>query len=70
MLVIVGDDQYELFRDEHMPAIVLYYGETILEREFDVSSLAALEAEQHEGHAYSFVHRWYLRILRRSTRAG
>jgi len=29
VLVIVGDDQYELFRDEHMPAIALYYGETI-----------------------------------------
>jgi Catalytic LigB subunit of aromatic ring-opening dioxygenase len=29
VLVIVGDDQYELFHDEHMPAIALYYGETI-----------------------------------------
>src|SRR5262249_46978203 len=29
VLVIVGDDQYELFRDEHMPAIAIYYGETI-----------------------------------------
>jgi catalytic LigB subunit of aromatic ring-opening dioxygenase len=105
VLVIVGDDQYELFRDEHMPAIALYYGETIrnaarrpvaegdwyrraqmrrleeggevnypchrllalhlidglVEREFDVSALAALEGSQYEGHAYSFVHRWYLR---------
>ena len=29
VLVIVGDDQYELFHDVHMPAIALYYGETI-----------------------------------------
>ena len=29
VLVIVGDDQYELFHDEHMPAIALYYGQTI-----------------------------------------
>jgi 3-O-methylgallate 3,4-dioxygenase len=28
-LVIVGDDQYELFQDDHMPAIALYYGATI-----------------------------------------
>lgn len=28
-LVIVGDDQYELFHDEHMPSIGIYYGETI-----------------------------------------
>lgn len=104
VLVIVGDDQYELFRDEHMPAIALYYGRTIrnaarkpvaegdwyrraqmrrleeggdrdypchrplalhlidglIEREFDVSALAALEDSKYEGHAYSFVHRWYL----------
>jgi hypothetical protein len=103
-LLIVGDDQYELFRDEHMPAVAIYYGETIrnatrkavaegdwyrraqmrrledereahypchrrlalhlidalVEREFDVSALSALGAEQYEGHAYSFVHRWYL----------
>jgi 3-O-methylgallate 3,4-dioxygenase len=104
-LVIVGDDQYELFRDEHMPAIALYYGETIrnapqkplaegdwyrraqmrrleeerevhypchprlalhlinalVEQEFDVSALSALSGAQYEGHAYSFVHRWYLK---------
>ena len=104
-LVIVGDDQYELFRDEHMPAIAIYYGETIrnapqktiaegdwyrraqnrrleegaeahypcqrplalhlidelVQREFDVSALSGLSANQHEGHAYSFVHRWYLK---------
>ncbi|SRR5579885_2168610 len=28
-LVIVGDDQYELFHDDHMPSIALYYGATI-----------------------------------------
>jgi 3-O-methylgallate 3,4-dioxygenase len=28
-LIIVGDDQYELFHDEHMPSIGIYYGETI-----------------------------------------
>jgi hypothetical protein len=104
-LIIVGDDQYELFHDEHMPAIALYYGETIrnapqkpvaegdwykraqmrrleeerevhypchprlalhlinalVEQEFDLSALSALAREQYEGHAYSFVHRWYLK---------
>ena len=104
VLVIVGDDQYELFHDEHMPAIALYYGDTIrnaarklvaegdwyrraqmrrleeerevqypchrrlalhlieglVEREFDVSALSTLSGAQYEGHAYSFVHRWYL----------
>lgn len=104
VLVIVGDDQHELFGDAHMPSIGIYYGETIrnaarpaaapadwyrraqmrrleddtdrhypchrplalhlieglVEREFDVSAVAGLEAGQHEGHAYSFVHRWYL----------
>jgi 3-O-methylgallate 3,4-dioxygenase len=28
-LIIVGDDQYELFHDQHMPSIGIYYGETI-----------------------------------------
>jgi 3-O-methylgallate 3,4-dioxygenase len=28
-LIIVGDDQYELFHDEHMPSIGVYYGATI-----------------------------------------
>jgi 3-O-methylgallate 3,4-dioxygenase len=28
-LVIVGDDQYELFQDAHMPAVAIYYGPTI-----------------------------------------
>jgi len=108
VLVVVGDDQHELFQDQHMPSIGVYYGETIrnaarrpglskapedwynraqmrrfeeegdvqypchrrlalhlieglVEREFDVSAVAGLGNEQHEGHAYSFVHRWYLK---------
>jgi catalytic LigB subunit of aromatic ring-opening dioxygenase len=107
-LVIVGDDQHELFDDRHMPSIGVYYGETIrnaprpaappadwyrraqmrrledgaeahypchrglalhlieglVEREFDVSAIAGLEPGEHEGHAYSFVHRWYLSGVR------
>jgi catalytic LigB subunit of aromatic ring-opening dioxygenase len=105
VLVIVGDDQHELFHDRHMPSIGIYYGGTIrnaarptpapdewyrraqmrrledegdvhypchpglalhlieglVGREFDVSAVAGLGADQHEGHAYSFVHRWYLK---------
>lgn len=108
-LVIVGDDQHELFQDQHMPSIAVYYGETIrnaarsearksrapeawyqraqlrrleeegevhypclrplahhligslLEQEFDVSAVAGLAEGQYEGHAFSFVHRWYLK---------
>jgi len=103
VLVIVGDDQHELFTDELMPALGVYYGEAIrnaarpdtqenwyrtaqlrrleeggdvhypchsalalhlieglIEREFDVAALSALKPGQHEGHAYSFIHRWYL----------
>jgi hypothetical protein len=107
-LIIVGDDQHELFQDQHMPAIALYYGATIrnaaqpaampddwykraqlrrseegapvdypchrdlavhlIERlvdgEFDVSAVASLGEDQSEGHAYSFVHRWYLADLK------
>jgi 3-O-methylgallate 3,4-dioxygenase len=29
VLIVVGDDQYELFHDQHMPSIAIYYGETI-----------------------------------------
>ena len=29
VLIIVGDDQYEMFKDEHMPSMGVYYGETI-----------------------------------------
>jgi 3-O-methylgallate 3,4-dioxygenase len=109
VLIIVGDDQHELFQDRHMPSIGIYYGESIrnagrasvkrfswpeewynraqmrrfeedgdidypchrplalalieglVGREFDVSAVAGLSDGQHEGHAYSFVHRWYLK---------
>jgi hypothetical protein len=105
VLVVVGDDQYELFTDNIMPAIGIYYGESIrnaartpvaeedwyrraqmrrleeererhypchpplalhligglVEREFDVAALAGLADGQYEGHAFSFVHRRYLR---------
>lgn len=105
VLVICGDDQYELFQDVHMPSIGIYYGETIrnrardaapaadwfkraqmrrleegadayypchrplalhlieglVAREFDIAAVEGLEDDQHEGHAYSFVHRWYLK---------
>ena len=104
-LVVLGDDQYELFHDQHMPAIGIYYGETIrnaaqppsppddwykraqmrrrepgapvdypghrrlalhlieglVAREFDVSAIAGLPPDQHEGHAYSFIHYRYLK---------
>jgi Catalytic LigB subunit of aromatic ring-opening dioxygenase len=108
-LIVVGDDQHELFQDGHMPSIGVYYGESIrnaarqnarrfnwpeewynraqmrrfedetdahypchkplalhlieglVEREFDVAAVAGLDETQSEGHAYSFVHRWYLK---------
>ncbi len=107
-LAVVGDDQHELFQDQHMPAIAVYYGETIrnaaqprvmpedwyqraqlrrseesgevqypchrdlalhlieglIEQQFDVSAVAGLAEGQYEGHAYSFVHRWYLKGVR------
>jgi hypothetical protein len=28
-LIIIGDDQYELFHDDHMPSIAMYWGDTI-----------------------------------------
>lgn len=28
-LIVVGDDQHELFHDQHMPSIGIYYGDTI-----------------------------------------
>lgn len=109
VLVIVGDDQHELFKDQHMPSIGIYYGESIrnaaranakrfswpeewynraqmrryedevdadypchsalalklieglVEREFDIAAVAGLADGQNEGHAYSFIHRWYLK---------
>ena len=29
-LVVVGDDQYELFSEENMPAVLVYWGDTVL----------------------------------------
>jgi hypothetical protein len=103
-LIVLGDDQHELYQDDNMPAIGIYYGETIRnavqtalpedqwykrgqmrrleeksdkhyachpklalhlisglrDREFDIASMAKIAPEKYEGHAYSFVHRWYL----------
>jgi len=33
----------------------------LVEREFDVAAVAGLADGQNEGHAYSFIHRWYLK---------
>jgi 3-O-methylgallate 3,4-dioxygenase len=88
-LIVVGDDQEELFQHDNMPAIGLYYGDTIRGRlpyqkeiveqdypchaalarhliaalqqdGFDLSVMRALREGQREGHAFSFVHRFYL----------
>jgi hypothetical protein len=88
-LIVVGDDQEELFHHDNMPAIGIYYGNTIRGRlpyqkevqeadypchaglarhlitalqqdGFDLSVMRALAGEQREGHAYSFVHRFYI----------
>jgi hypothetical protein len=88
-LIIVGDDQEELFHHDNMPAFGIYYGETIFGRlpyqkeivetdypcdaalarhliaalqqdGFDLSVMRSLAEGQREGHAYSFVHRFYL----------
>ncbi len=88
-LIIVGDDQEELFQHDNMPAIGVYYGHTIRGRlpyqkeiveadypcdsslachliealqgdGFDLSVMRSLREGQREGHAYSFVHRFYL----------
>jgi 3-O-methylgallate 3,4-dioxygenase len=105
VLVIVGDDQREIFKDNCRPAIGIYTGDTIrnaaapsplpenwyyrdqagrledgpdrhypchaglamhltaglTERGFDITAIKALVGEQFEGHAYSFVHRKYMR---------
>ena len=104
VLIICGDDQHELFNDDLMPPLVVYYGDTIrnpartpvpagawykqaqmrrleekqdahypchpalalhlicglVEHEFDVTSMKAMRKEQYEGHAFSFMHRFYL----------
>jgi hypothetical protein len=88
-LIVVGDDQEELFHHDNMPAIGIYYAETIFGRlpyqkeiveqhypcdaalarhliatlqqdGFDLSVMRSLAEGQREGHAYSFVHRFYL----------
>lgn len=88
-LIVVGDDQEELFHHDNMPAFGIYYGQTIRGRlpyqkeiiesdypcnaslalhliaglqqdGFDLSVMRALRDGQREGHAYSFVHRFYL----------
>jgi hypothetical protein len=105
VLIVVGDDQHELYHDENIPAIGIYYGETLRnaaqeelpkdqwykraqmrrleekeekhypchpalarylisslrDREFDVAAMAKILPGQYEGHAFSFVHRWYLK---------
>ncbi len=104
VLIICGDDQHELFNDDLMPPMVIYYGDTIrnparkevpadawykqaqmrrfedkqdahypchpamalhlinglVEREFDITTMKALSKDQYEGHAFSFMHRFYL----------
>jgi hypothetical protein len=103
-LVIIGDDQREVFKDAFRPAIAIYYGETIrnaaappepaddwyltdqrkrmeegedrhypchrplatalieglVARDFDITAMASLTADQFEGHAYSFIHRRFM----------
>lgn len=88
-LIVVGDDQEELFHHDNMPAIGIYYGETIFGRlpyqkaiveqhypcdatlarhliaalqadGFDLSVMGKLREGQREGHAHSFIHRFYL----------
>ena len=103
-LIIVGDDQHELFLDALMPSLAIYYGDSIRNagapdtmpedwykraqmrrrepegdihypvhgalalhlikgltaREFDVTAVKAIAPDQHEGHAYSYIHRTYL----------
>ena len=104
VLVIIGDDQREMFKDAFRPAIAIYYGETIrnaaapaeptadwylqdqrkrmedkedrhypchprlatalieglVAREFDITAMKSLTADQFEGHAYSFIHRRFM----------
>jgi hypothetical protein len=103
-LIVIGDDQNELFDTRLMPSIGIYHGATIrngvrrevaadqwyaraqmrrledaaerhypchqplalhiigslMKRSFDVATISELADGQHEGHAFSFVHRFYL----------
>lgn len=103
-LIIVGDDQHELFLDALMPSLAIYYGDTIrnagappaipedwykraqmrrrepdgdihypvhgklalhliaglTKNEFDITAVKSIPPDQHEGHAYSYIHRTYL----------
>ncbi len=103
-LIIVGDDQHELFQDAMMPSLAIYYGATIrnaarsgsppkdwyrlaqskryepehdvhypvarelalhlieqlTNSEFDICAVKEIPADQHEGHAFSYIHRNYL----------
>ena len=76
-LIVIGDDQEEQFDHTNMPAIGVYYGETMsghpchaslarhliasLQQDgFDLSVMRALAEGRAEGHAYSFVHRFYM----------
>src|SRR5258706_1232887 len=51
-----GDIDYPCHRPLALALI-----EGLIEREFDVAAVAGLGDGEHEGHAYSFVHRWYLK---------
>lgn len=102
-LIIVGDDQHELFQDAMMPSLAVYYGDTIrnaarpnpppddwyrlaqsrryepetdahypvasglarhlieaLNSGFDICAVKEIPPGQHEGHAFSYIHRNYL----------
>jgi 3-O-methylgallate 3,4-dioxygenase len=106
VLIVLGDDQREVFKDAMRPAIGIYYGATIRNgaapaekpgedwyrraqyrrmeegrdvdypvdaalgralieglsaRGFDITAVQDLPAGQSEGHAFSFLHRRYLR---------
>ncbi len=103
-LIIVGDDQHELFLDAMMPSLAIFYGDTIrnagapetmpedwykraqmrrrepdgdihypvhgklalhlitglTKNGFDITAVKSIPPDQHEGHAYSYIHRTYL----------
>jgi len=50
-------------RDAYYPVhekVALHFIEGLVARDFDVCAVGGLTAEQHEGHAYSYIHRTYL----------